>query len=118
MGGRALGVCGGRWPWRGVGAGALGGGGLGAGSLEGRADGQGVGPRTSWASRQVGAWPLALKLERASIAVQKRLGVPRDCFNGSRNGANGVSRAPASCTGSRSIMVSRVGLSCLVFTCP
>jgi len=39
MGGRALGECGGRWPWRGLGAGALGGGGLGAGALEGGTDG-------------------------------------------------------------------------------
>jgi len=62
MGGRALGVCSGRWPRRGLGAGTLGGGGLGAGALEGGTRGQGVDPGPPWASRRVDTWPLAVKL--------------------------------------------------------
>jgi len=61
MGGRALGVCSGRWPRRGLGAGALGGIGLGGGSLEGGTRGQGVDPGSPWASGQVDTWPLAVR---------------------------------------------------------
>jgi hypothetical protein len=62
MGGRALGECGGRWPRRGLGAGALEGVGLGGGSLEGGTRGQGVDPGPPWASGRVDTWPLAVKL--------------------------------------------------------
>ena len=62
MGGRALGECGGRWPRRGLGAGALGGIGLGGGSLEGGTRGQGVDPGPPWTSGQVDPRPLAVKL--------------------------------------------------------
>ena len=51
MGDRALGECGGRWPRRGLGAGALGGG----------TRGQGVDPGPPWASGQVDPRPLAVK---------------------------------------------------------
>jgi hypothetical protein len=61
MGGRALGECGGRWPRRGLGAGALGGIGLGGGSLEGGTRWQGVDPGPPWASGRVDTWPLAVK---------------------------------------------------------
>jgi hypothetical protein len=61
MGGRALGGCGGRWPWRGLGAGALGGGDLGTGALDRGTDGRGVDPWTPWASGRLDTWPLAVR---------------------------------------------------------
>ena len=61
MGGRALGACSGRWPWRGLGAGALGGIGLGGGALEGGTRRQGVDPGPPRASGQVDTWPLAVR---------------------------------------------------------